>query len=162
MITTIIYLGTCLQLLGASLALDTYAGMPWAPDGYPANYCDDPNAPCTRSLIGGPIQYGDETECYLPTRFDDPWYAAYWCHPVTISGENGPVNVATACATDPEAIYAYEAPYRLRVYWADWNCPDWMREFGWCELENVCTPADKLAGDCACTAAEQANNECTP
>ncbi len=77
MMTAIVYLGACLQLLGASIALDAYAGMPWAPVGYPQSYCDDANASCTRTLLGGPIQYGDETECYLPTSFGDPWYSAY-------------------------------------------------------------------------------------
>ncbi len=146
-----ILLGTCLELLGANQAIDTYA-VPIICDGDPQ--CG------TTSVLGGPTEYA-EGQCYLTleamvdSRFD--WI---WCQPVAVVGDNGPVHVSTPCVEDATA--AGDAPYGIRVYWAGRACPEWLRELDFCDVVNVCTAQDKLNGDCTCTAAEQAANECTP
>lgn len=153
-----ILLGTCLYLLGANLAIDTYGGLPFYNNGY------DCSAGCSLSHMGGPIEYATG-QCYLPVLYDDPYYATYldlWCHDVIISSTNGPVTVKTPCASDPNLVTSEDAPYAIRVYWAQWNCPPAFQARGMCTVENVCTAADKLHGDCTCTVDEQDAGSCTP
>ncbi len=148
-----VLLASCLELLGANLAIDTYA--------LPIICAGDPSCG-TYTMIGGPVEYAPG-ECYLPLPMADPYYDFMWCHGVTIAGANGPVEVSTPCLEDPNVVAAANAPYLARVYWAEKACPaGWIRDEGWCTVANVCTAQDKLNGDCTCTAAEQANDECTP
>lgn len=150
-----IVIASCLELLAAEMTINSYAGLPFY------NNSVDCSAGCTTTTTGGPVEY-EPGSCFLPVHMDDPYYDSLWCQPITVEGDNGPVNVSTPCNTDPNVFAAPDAPYGVRVFWANQACWPYAALMGWCEVENVCTAADKLNGDCTCTAAEQANNECTP
>ncbi len=158
--------GSCVELLGVNLAIDTYGvSVVCASPGLVCNggVCvPDPSLPCgTTTMWGGPIQYAPD-QCYLPLPFNDSYYDFLWCQSVAINIGNGPIGVETPCQSDPDIIAGSDAPYGVRVNWAEIACPIEFREWNFCAVENVCTAQDKLNGDCTCTADEQANNECTP
>lgn len=139
-----VLLGLCLFLLGSEQAINQHADLPFYANGV------DCSLGCTTSMVGGPVEYAPG-QCYLPLYMDQTQFDFLWCQDVIVTGDNGPVTVQTPCDTDPNVVTAASAPYAIRAYWADVACPDWAIEWGWCTLENVCTAADKLAGDCTCT-----------
>lgn len=147
-----VLLRACLELVGVNVAIDTYADVPWKPDGQPWWDCD--NGGCTETMMGGPVEYAPG-QCFLPVSMADPYYDFLWCQDVAIVLDNGPVHVATPCTGDAGLLSNAETPYALRLYWAEKECPPIFAQLGFCTVDNVCTPADVIAEDCTCTAAEE-------
>lgn len=133
----------CLELVGVNLAIDTYADVPWKPDGQPWWDCD--NGGCTTTMMGGPVEWAPG-QCYLPLSMEDEYFDFLWCQDVTIVSDNGPIQARTPCTGDEGLVATAETPYALRAYWARQACTPFMEQLGWCVLENVCTPADVTNG----------------
>ncbi len=146
--------GSCVYLLGVSMALDA-VGVPYI--------CGEDASCGTTSMMGGPVQYGGEEECYLRLSTGDPYFDGWlWCQPAEVVVNNGPVHVTTTCEDDPSLLTREETPYALRLWWARLECPVNDEIWDLCDLENVCTAADVINGDCTCTAADEAAELCTP
>jgi hypothetical protein len=119
----VVIIGTCLELLGTQVAMDTYAGMPW---------CDSSGCHTT-SLVGAPVEM-DTTEpgmCWLPAPVADPFFDFVWCQTVEI----GEATYNTPCGAD---FVAYEdAPCSYKVWQAKNECwPAW-ESWGWCTVAPV-------------------------
>lgn len=95
-----IILGTCLELLGWSRAMNVFAELPWCPYDHPYGYDGDYQG-CTTSMLGDGYQLpSDPEKCWLPAPVTDPYYDFLWCRSVSVDG----VVVTTPCTGDFTAL----------------------------------------------------------
>lgn len=122
-----IIIGSCLELLGWTTAIDVHAGLPWC----------DPNFPtaCTTTILGLPEALPESPDqCWLPAPIADSWFDPYWCQTVAV----GNLQIETPCGAD--FVAKENAPCEYRAYWRSLECPEMFQEMGICVPDPIICP----------------------